>query len=136
MPAFYLWNENVKVNEELHAVQSQLEEINKQLLIPNKDGSDKTKHSNQQDWTGEMRETKRRLDEAESKLNQCIDTTSKIAKEIEGTKYNLNEAINNTKFEAWANSTRDKNDTAKYISTNFMSYGKYLSQMREIHNRN
>ena len=61
------------------------------------------------------------------KLNQCMNTTENIAMEIKGGKHNLSEAINNTKIEAWKNITRDKNETAKYISTNFMSYGKYLS---------
>ena len=119
-----MWSENSKVNQELEDVQSQLAEINKKLLIPHKDNSDKKN----KDWAAEMQETKKRLKAAEMKLNQCMNTTENIAMEIKGAKHNLSEAINNTKIEAWKNITRDKNETAKYISTNFMSYGKYLSR--------
>ena len=128
LPALYLWNENSRVNQELQDVQSQLAEINKQLPIQHTIGFDKSEPSKNQDLALEMKETKRRLNAAEVKLIQCINTTKNIEMEIKGAKYNLSEAINNTKIEAWKNITRDKNETTKYISTNFMSYGNYLSR--------
>ena len=121
----YLWDNNNKVNQELWDLQNQLLEINKQLLISDMDHPYTSEiPKNIQDFAAEIKETKKRLKAAEIELSQCNSTTALIVAEIEGAKYNLSEAINKTKTEAWNNITRDKEETTKYISTNFMSHGK------------
>ncbi len=67
-----------------------------------------------------------RLNEAEEKLGQCIQTTAEIMKEMNDTKFNLSVAINKTRSEAWANLTQEEAKTTEYISANFMSVGRCL----------
>ena len=132
----FLWSDSYRVNQELKDLQNQLADINKQLDLSSdygdNDGDDdgsqeEVPKGSQVSLTAEIEETKRRLQAAEIQLGQCIKTTADMVKEINGTKFNLSEAINKTHMEAWVNSTRDKNETTEYISLNFMSYGKYKS---------
>ena len=121
----FLWNANYKVNQELEKVQNQLAEVNKQLQLANNGDSKKdVPKGNQENLAVKFEETELRLRAVEIQLGQCITNTTNMVKEIKGTKFNLSEAINKTQIEAWQNMTRDKEETTKYISSNFMSYGK------------
>ena len=123
----YIFNENQKLNQELHNVHTQLAEINKELSISSAKNEEKRDSPmNPEDLAVEMRQTMERLNTAEIKLEQCISNTTNIAKEIQGTKHNFSEAITHTKRETLQKINKEKDETKEYISANFMSYGNFF----------
>ena len=67
VPVLYLWNNNYKVNQELQELQIQVVEMSKHLLVSDMADSYKSEiPKNIKDFAAEMKETKRRLIEAEN----------------------------------------------------------------------